>query len=774
MARGRHPRPRGAAISTIDRLLELATQRHRAGDLPEARGLYAQILAADPNQDVALFRSGLLELQEGRLQAALRSIHQATLAAPTNGRYQFGLGQVLDALQRWDEAADAYRRALADDPSSHDARIALGVALQRGGRPNQAAAAYRSALQLKAEDPATLGNLGAALREMGDVDAAINILERAAALDPLSASHAVNLGVALNQRRDFPAAYSVLRALLDREPGNPDAAFNLGNALRGLGRAREAVTCLRLAADSRPGFADALNNLGNAHKELGDFASAMGAFEESLRARPDHVAALNNAGCLLRTLGRSEEAEDMLRRGLAIEPCHPALYDNLGNVLKDAGELDEAIACFRRSLELDPSNPTTHGNLAYALCFQSPTPEPVRAEYERWSARFAAPVHRLEEGKRRDLSADRRLNIGYVSADFRDHCQTLFTLPLLSRHDHDRFRICCYSSVERPDAYTERISAHADAWREVRALDDESLSRVIRDDRIDVLVDLTMHMSNGRPLVFARKPAPVQIAWLAYPGTTGMDAIDYRLSDPRLDPDGFERHYTERTLRLPDSFWCYDPLTEALPVGGLPALERGHLTLGCLNNPCKLTDRTLSLWSAVMRALSTARLLLMVPAGRHRRRLIERLAAHGIESHRLDFVAFRPRAEYLRTYQLIDFGLDTFPYNGHTTSLDALWMGVPTVTRVGETCVGRGGLSQLHQLGLAELAAYTDESFANVAVALGSDLPRLAAVRASLRARLESSALMDGARFARNIEAAYRTAWIRYVHSVSPVRDVSE
>jgi protein O-GlcNAc transferase len=754
--------------------LETATAQHRAGNLREARRLYAQFLAANPNHDVALFRYGLLDLQEGRPDAALRSIRRAALAAPHDARYQCGLGQALDALHRWDEAAEAYRCALAEDPTSHDAQIALGVALQRAGRPAQAAAAYRTALELKAEDPAALGNLGAALREMGDVDAAILVLERALALDPRSAAHAINLGVALNQRRDFTAAHSALRAVLNHDPGNADAAFNLGNSLRGLGRSREAVAFFRLAADLRPGFSDALTNLGNAHKELGDFTSAMAAFEEALRAQPDHVPALNNAGCLLRTLGRSDEAEDMLRRGLALDPRHPALYDNLGNVLKDAGELDEAIACFRRSLDLDPGNPATHGNLAYALCFQSPTPEPVRAEFERWSARFAAPIRRLAPDERRDLSTDRRLNIGYVSADFRDHCQTLFTLPLLSRHDHGSFRIFCYSSVERPDAYTGRISTHADTWREVRLLDDDALSRVIRDDRIDVLVDLNMHMSNGRPLVFARKPAPVQIAWLAYPGTTGMDAMDYRLSDPRLDPEGFEDHYTEHTLRLPDSFWCYDPLTAALPVGGLPALERSHLTLGCLNNPCKLTDRSLSLWGAVMRALPTARLLLMVPEGRHRRHLTGRLAARGIESGRVDFVAFRPRADYLRTYQLIDFCLDTLPYNGHTTSLDALWMGVPTVTRIGDTCVGRGGLSQLHQLGLTELAAHTDEEFVDIAVALGNDLPRLDALRASLRARLEGSALMDDARFARHIETAYRTAWIRHVHAVSPARRVCE
>jgi predicted O-linked N-acetylglucosamine transferase (SPINDLY family) len=762
-----HTRIRGAIISTIDRLLDSATEHHRAGNLAEARRLYAELLAANPDHDAALFRSGLLELQERRLEPALRSIRKAALAVPQNARYQFGLGQVLETLHHWDEAAEAYRRALMADPDSHDMRLALGIALQRGGHLAAALAAYRAALAGRNDDPTTLGNLGTVLREMGDVDEAVRVLERAAALEPENTAHAINLGITLIQRREFAAAEAALRAVLERETRNADAAFNLGNALRGLGRSREAAGCFRLAADSRPGFADALNNLGNALKELGDFEAALEAFEEALRARPEHVAALNNAGCLMRTLGRSAEAEALLRRGLAIDPRHPALHDNLGNVLKDAGELDEAIECFRRSLELDPSNPATHGNLAYALSFQSERPEPVLAECERWNSRFAAPVHRLAEDANRDASPDRRLNVGYVSADFRDHCQTLFTLPLFSRHDHSRFRIFCYSGVERPDAYTERIAAHADAWRDVRALDDDALSRVIRDDRIDILVDLTMHMSNGRPLVFARKPAPVQIAWLAYPGTTGMKAVDYRLSDARLDPEGCDDHYTERTLRLPDSFWCYDPLTDIPPVGALPVIERGHLTLGCLNNPCKLTDRTLTLWSGVMRALPTARLLLMVPEGRHRCRLCERLAACGIDPDRSDFVAFRPRTEYLRTYQRIDFGLDTLPYNGHTTSLDALWMGVPTVTRVGATCVGRGGLSQLHQLGLTELAALTDASFVDIAVRLAADLSGLATLRASLRARLESSPLMDGERFARNMEGAFRTAWKRHVQTLS-------
>jgi predicted O-linked N-acetylglucosamine transferase (SPINDLY family) len=447
----------------------------------------------------------------------------------------------------------------------------------------------------------------------------------------------------------------------------------------------------------------------------------------------------------------------MLRRGLAVDPKHAALHDNLGNVLKDAGALDEAIACFRKALELDPDNAATHSNLAYALNFKSLEARPILDECLRWNARFAAPLRPLDAARRPDVSP-RRLKLGYVSADFRNHCQSLFTLPLFAHHDHGAFEVFCYSSVERPDEYTRRIEGFADVWRDVRPLDDAALFEVIRGDHIDVLVDLTMHMANGRPLVFARKPAPVQIAWLAYPGTTGIGAIDYRLSDPRLDPPGFDSHYSERTLRLADSFWCYDPLADQPDVNPLPALERGYLTFGCLNNPGKLTQNTLQLWGAAMRALPDAKLLLMAPPGRHRRQLLQRLGEQEIAEERIRFVEFRPRAEYLRSYHDIDLGLDTFPYNGHTTSLDSLWMGVPVVTRVGRTSVGRGGLSQLFQVGLSGLAADSDADFVSTAVAWGRDIPRLAALRQQLRARLERSPLMDAARFAAGIENAYRRA----------------
>jgi predicted O-linked N-acetylglucosamine transferase (SPINDLY family) len=357
-------------------------------------------------------------------------------------------------------------------------------------------------------------------------------------------------------------------------------------------------------------------------------------------------------------------------------------------------------------------------------------------------------------------SAGRRLRVGYVSADFTDHCQSFFTLPLLARHDRRRFEVFCYSSAARPDAITEKLRACAENWRDVAGVSDERLAKMIGEDRIDILVDLNMHMANGRLLTFARKPAPVQVAWLAYPGTTGLEAMDYRLTDPYLDPPGqHDEFYSERTIRLPESFWCYEPLEGDIPVNQLPALGAGHFTFGCLNNFCKVNRAVLELWGAVMRAVGGSRLLLLAPRGGARQRVVDILGRQGIDDSRLEFVDRQPRWEYLRLYHRIDLCLDTFPYNGHTTSLDSLWMGVPPLTLVGAAAVGRAGWSQLSNLALRELAADTPQRFVEIAGRWAGDLSQLSRLRASLRDLMLGSPLCDAGRFARSMETAYETMW---------------
>jgi predicted O-linked N-acetylglucosamine transferase (SPINDLY family) len=779
----------------LDELIERAGVHHQAGEIDAARGFYERVLAISPDHPTALARSGLLELNAGRHQLALERFTKVAAQVRDNPALPFFVGECLSRLKRWREALAAYEKSIAMAPHSAEPLASLGIALQslgdlEGARKTyekalaispdhadllnnlgivcqlegdvqKAESYYRRTLAVKPEHAPALSNLGIILRDRGRLEEAAKYQEKAHELEPDAVGHAINLAATLQDLRRFAEAEQLTRRARQLDPHSADAAYNLASALAAQGRAGEAIEQYQATLALNPNKIDALLNLGNAFKELGRFAEAETAYKQVARLQPANSRPLNNLGVLYIVLNRSEQAEAVLRQALALKPNDASLLGNLGNALRAGGDLVGMLAAFRAAVAANPMDAEMHSNLAYSLTFAEITPEPVLQEAVRWNQTHAAPIFAqtmpLGPRQRRE-----RLRIGYVAPDFRKHCQSLFTIPLLSNHDHEAFEIVCYSSTERTDEVTERIAGYADVFREVRMLSDAELAQLIRDDEVDILVDLTMHMAGSRLLTFARKPAPVQVSWLAYPGTTGVSAIDYRLSDPRLDPPGSDRFYTEKTVRLPDAFWCYDSLTSEPAVNELPALSNGFITFGCLNNPCKLTDLTLAIWASVLRRLPASRLMIMLPQGRHREERLQRLEALGVAKERIECVSFRPRAQYLASYQQIDLGLDTFPYNGHTTSLDSFWMGVPVVTRVGHTCVGRGGWSQLFQLNLTELAGETDEQFVEIAVALASDLPRLAQLRRDLRGRLQNSPLMDGPRFARNVEAAYRRMWSEF------------
>ncbi|MGA3066997.1 MAG: hypothetical protein ABSF29_09140 [Tepidisphaeraceae bacterium] len=432
--------------------------------------------------------------------------------------------------------------------------------------------------------------------------------------------------------------------------------------------------------------------------------------------------------------------------------------NNLAKAMRATGRASEALKIYDRILAARPDESVIHGE---RCCLLPLLPEydsaAILRESLEWNRRYAQPLGREILPHGNDRNPQRRLRVGYVSPDFRHHCQLFYTLPLFSRHDHAQFEIYCYARVAKPDEVTAHLRTYADVWRDTLNQTDEEVARIVRQDKIDILVDLTMHMPGGRPLLFARKPAPVQITWLAYPGTTGMPAIDYRLTDPYLDPPGqTDAFYAEKSIRLPHTFWCYDPQARGLEVNPLPALGAGHITFGCLNNFCKVNDQALGLWSRVLKRLPTSRMILYVQDPDSRARITQTL---DIDPARIEFVPRQSLGNYLKTYQRIDIGLDTVPYNGHTTSLDSFWMGVPVVTLVGKTVVGRAGWSQLNNLNLKELAAHDEAGFADIAVGLATDLPRLGELRRDLRARMEKSPLMDAALFAGGLEATYRRLW---------------
>jgi protein O-GlcNAc transferase len=451
--------------------------------------------------------------------------------------------------------------------------------------------------------------------------------------------------------------------------------------------------------------------------------------------------------------GRLDVAEELYRRILAVDPQRADVLGNLGNVLMYCGRIEDAVNCCRRAIAIEPGNAEIHSSLCYKLHFH---PGYDRAaifrELRQWDELHGGdsvvdyPV---------DRAPDRRLRVGYVSPDFYGHAECFFVLPLLEGHDRSNVETHCYASVQRPDRATQFLKSCAHVWHDVLNLSNDELATKIREDRIDILVDLTMHMAGNRLPMFAKRPAPVQVTWLAYPGGTGMKAMDNRLTDAWLDPPGEgDQYYAEQSVRLPDCWCCYHPMGEVPPAA---PREEGPVVFGSLNSPAKLNDRTLHLWSAVLQAVPDSKLLLLADVESQKSRIAEM-----IDPRRLEFTGYCRRGEYLRVYDRIDVCLDPLPYNGITTTCDALWMGVPVVSRVGSTAAGRAGLGILSTVGLPEFAAADDDGLVKIAANLARDYPRRSELRRNLRDRMRRSPTMDGRRFARNAEAAYREMWRKF------------
>ena len=507
----------------------------------------------------------------------------------------------------------------------------------------------------------------------------------------------------------------------------------------------------------------------HAHRQAGRLVQAEAIYRQVLDWQPRHPEAHNDLGLVLTSQGRLEQARTHFERALALRPASPEANDNLARTLKNLGLPDEAVPYYRRAADLSPGDAQLHSNLVFALQYQPGLDAAtLGGEFQRWHERHAAPLAAGVRSHSNGPSPERRLKIGYVSADFRQHPASFFLYPLLRAHDARQVEVFIYASVRKPDAVTAGLRTLAAVWRDVGALSDETLAARIRADGIDILVDLSMHTIFGRLPVFARRPAPVQVSWLAYAGTTGLPAIDYRLTDAHMDPPsaGPSPFPGGEPVRLPDSWCCYHPLAETPAVADLPAGDGRPVTFGCLNQFAKVNPEVLRLWGRVLAAVPGSLLLLHAPdeetVHRRVRSLLAETGGEAVDGSRVSFVPPQGRQDYLRTYGRIDIGLDPFPFNGMTTTCEALWMGVPVITTLGQTPGARVGGGLLATVGLGELVAHSDAGLVEIAVALAGDLPRLAHLRATMRARLQASPLMDGPRFARHVEAAYRAMWRRW------------
>ena len=669
---------------------------------------------------------------------------------------EIGLGHF--AAGRLAEAEEIGRRILAVQPEHTDALYLLAAVASRVGQSETGLRLVRRAIALSPRSEIYFNLLGILHQGRGESEQAIAAFRTALQLRPDYADGWHNLGSILQALDRMEEAVAAYREALRHGPSLVATWFNLANVLR-LGRcSEEAIACCRSALALQPGWVDALITLGNVQWDMARFDEAIATFREAIRLAPDSALAYNNLGSTLLEKHDLDGAAKAFRAALQCNPDHADAHSNLGNTDKDRALPEKAVASYRTASELRPESASLHSNLVYAMYFlPGENAGAIRQEQARWNERHAAPhrAGRLAHGNERTPS--RRLKIGYVSPDFCTHPVFFFISPLLEAHDRREVEVHGYSCVPRPDAATEVIRHSCDVWRDARGMSDARLAEQIRQDGIDILVDLAMHSADNRLPVFARKPAPVQVSWLAYPGSTGVETMDYRLTDAWMEPDDAAER--ERPVRLEDTWCCYRPVQDFPEVTELPAWQAGHVTFGALQNFGKVNEDVLRCWSRVLAAVPDARLLLVCPEGSSRARVSEFLRAHDVSAERVSYAARRRMAEHVKDYARIDIGLDPFPCNGMTTTCHALWMGVPVVTLAGRSPMSRAGLSLLSVVGLPELVARSEDEYVAIASELAGDRPRLAALRGGLRERMSDSPLMDAPGFARKVERAYREMW---------------
>jgi predicted O-linked N-acetylglucosamine transferase (SPINDLY family) len=660
---------------------------------------------------------------------------------------------------------------------THQQAFQIAIDYHRAGRISEAEGIYRQLLAIYPQNPDLWQLLGVIAHQSGRLEEALNLLQRAIEANPNAAPYYNNLGLLLNKLGRREEAVTAFRKAIQLQPEVAESHYNLGITLCELGRPSEAVEVYQTALRLHPDHSSAQLNLGVALTMAGRMDEALAHYRSVLQREPGNVSITVNLGNLLKDLARLDEAVETYRLALRYAPDDFNALNNLGVALKDSGGIEASLDCIRRSLAVSPNRAEVHSNLIFTSFFHpSLPPSEIAAEMHRWSVTHEFPLRNERRPHSNDPSPDRRLRIGYVSPDFRDHVVGRTFLPCFEAHDREQFEFFCYSGASVSDDVTEHFRARADGWRETSYLSDAQLAEQIRTDRIDVLIDLALHTGFNRLLAFARKPAPVQLAWLGYPGATGLEAMDYRITDHYLDPLGEDRAGSfEETMRLPDAWCCYRPHDFSPDVSALPISSGQPVTFGSFNNFTKINPQVLELWAEILQTIDGSRLFLVLKgSGQDKtRRFFEE---RGISADRIKFLSYYATAvdepgksappEFLLRYHHIDIALDPFPYNGMTTTCDALWMGVPVVALIGETTLGRASYSLLCNVGLPELAAASEEDYVRIAIELARDLPRLQELRANLRKRMKNSPLLDAPRFARNLEAIFRQVWGRWCGTV--------
>jgi protein O-GlcNAc transferase len=626
----------------------------------------------------------------------------------------------------------------------------------------------KNILSIQPENPEILYLLGVICFESGNYDSAIQHIQKSLLFNALNADAFHFLGMAFQQKRQTDQAILHYRKTIDLNPDYSEAYNNLGNLLKEKGLIDEAILNYQKTVLLNPGLAVAYRNLGVCMKEKGMVDEAILYYQKAIAIDPLYATAYNLLGIALKEQDKLDEAMLAYENALRLNPHLADAHSNLGSIFQMRGQLDKAEAYYRQAVQIKPDAIVPRQNLLFAMLFNDHhTARDIFSEHVKFARRFAKPSRFNIAPYSNKKIADRKLRIGYVSPDFKKHSVASFIEPILASYDRERFETFCYSTVLYKDEVTERLERYADHWQDIAGMSDEKAADLIRADEIDILIDLAGHTAHNGVLLFAHRPAPVQVSWIGYPATTGLSAMDYKIVDAYTDPPGMtELFYTEKLIRLPESFLCYMPEKESPKVGPLPALSSGHTTFCSFNTLTKVSPKVMDLWTRILNAVPDSHLILkskILSDASTCKSVREMFSVKGIEESRIELLGWEPSSiGHLNIYNRVDIALDTFPYNGTTTTCEALWMGIPVVTLSGTAHASRVGVSLLSNIRHPEFIAKKPEEYVEKAVQLASDLTKLESVRQALRRSVALSPLTDVPRFIAHLENCYTTMWEKY------------
>jgi predicted O-linked N-acetylglucosamine transferase (SPINDLY family) len=672
--------------------------------------------------------------------------------------------------KHYEQAAAWCRTSLRHGQEVVPALTLLGTMAGLLGVHADALVLLRLAVGIDPKDVPALNALGVVLSNQNRHGEARSYFEQALALDPDRDEALRNYAHSLYKLREFSRARSAFEKFLRTGCARSKDFINYGWTLQKLGLNEKAARIFQILIMEDPSNSEGWFALAFVAYELKKVVAAIALYTRTIAADPLRAPAYTNLVAIYLRHGNLDAGARTSRACLQACPGNTSTYINYAPILAGLGKTRDAVSAFQRALEADPQNYRCHSNLLFYQRYLGGIGNRELFDAHRvWNNKFGRRFESLRRPFANVADPRRRLRVGYVSSDFWSHSCAYFLRSAAFDYDRDGFEVTCYSNVDRPDGITERFRQSVDRWRDTNGLEPETLVEQIRADGIDILVDLNGHTARHFLLAFTAHPAPVQVTWLGYPGTTGLDAMDYRLSDRWLTPEGGPEPFSERLYRMDRISHCYTAPDGTPEVAPLPAARNGYVTFGSFNTFAKLSDDAVVLWSAVLEAVPTARLALKsrsIGSPEARAHIFDRFRAQGTDLERILFLGGQEKqASHLAMYELVDIALDTTPYGGMTTSCEALWMGVPVVTLAGDRTSSRYGASVLEAVGLPHLIASSPEDFVAIARRAAADVGALAELRAGLRARMAASPLCDVAGFARALERAYRDLWSRWCAS---------